>query len=110
MVTELSTEAPSTLDAALAYARRYWQFGQEPETQAALTVLLQHIEREQSAADEWGVMWQTWATADGSPHDICRSREIAEHVAAADRHATGIPGVVMHRTVTRWRPAAKEGR
>ena len=31
------------LDWALAYARMYWQFGHEPETQAALTILAREV-------------------------------------------------------------------
>jgi hypothetical protein len=39
-----------TLEWALAYARRYWMIGNEPESQRALTLLAQEVERLQEAA------------------------------------------------------------
>lgn len=34
----------ATVEPALGYARRYWQHGSDPETQAALTTLAQAVE------------------------------------------------------------------
>lgn len=44
-VRQSAPVAPMDVDSALDYARRYWQFGQEPESQAALTILAHLVTR-----------------------------------------------------------------
>lgn len=46
---DVAARGMETLEQALVYARRYWTFGSEPRTRAALKLLQTHIEQKEQA-------------------------------------------------------------
>lgn len=61
---------------------------------------------------EWGVSWRWNDTLPErkTPQDLCRSREVAKHVAAERRHGQDFVGTVVTRQVTPWKEASDDAR